>query len=702
MTESRPTKDLIPSFKPTALPLIVLLYHIGGTNARVNLQKGEPMDREQAKNEIRSRWKELYSADKKGKGIVCPLCGNGSGKDGDGIRENPKSRIRGGLICFKCGFSGDVFDLIQQEQGVTFREALKIAAESLGIVIDSHQEQSNTDILNHAPEPARPPQSVPTDYTEEIRQYQAQLQKAIPYLQARGISFETASAYGLGYAPEWRSPTALRSGKNPPSSPRLIVPTCQHHYIARDTRIELTPNQAKFSKMNEGTPEIFNQSVLYDRNKDKIFVVEGAIDALSLIECGVDAIALNSTSNAERLIERLQERPTRSILLLALDNDDGGRRALKTLTAGLQRLNISYVAVDICGQYKDPNEALTSDKSSFIGLIKQAESQASAKPDSVESYIDLLMGGEIEEFQAAKERRTGFSNLDAESGGLYAGLYCVAATSSLGKTTFCHQMADQLAMMGEDVIFFSMEQSRLELVSKSIARMTAQQNMASAVTSLSIRKGYLPVYVQKAALDYRNAVSDRLSIVEGNFNCNISFIGDYVRQYVRRTGCKPVVFVDYLQILQPSDEIKGQSTKEVIDGTVTELKRLSRELNLTIFMISSVNRMNYLTPIDFESLKESGGIEYTCDVIYGLQLQCLNSDLFSNSMAKIKEKRKKIREEKAKNPRKIELVCLKNRYGIANFSCYFDYYPANDLFVAGTPEPKYITDELDEESGVRI
>ena len=702
MTESRPTKDLIPSFKPTALPLIVLLYHIGGTNARVNLQKGEPMDREQAKNEIRSRWKELYSADKKGKGIICPLCGNGSGKDGDGIRENPKSRIRGGLICFKCGFSGDVFDLIQQEQGMTFPDALKSAADSLGIVLDSYQEQSNTNILNHAPEPARPTQSVPTDYTEELRQYQAQLQRAIPYLQARGISFETASAYGLGYAPDWRSPTALRSGKNPPSSPRLIIPTCQHHYIARDTRIELTKNQAKFSKMNEGTPEIFNQSVLYDRTKDKVFVVEGAIDALSLIECGADAIALNSTSNAERLIERLQERPTRSILLLALDNDDGGRRALKTLTAGLQRLNISYVTVDICGRYKDPNEALTSDKSSFIGFINQAKIQATAKPDNVKSYIDLIMGGEIEEFQAAKERRTGFSNLDAESGGLYAGLYCVAATSSLGKTTFCHQMADQLAMMGEDVIFFSMEQSRLELVSKSIARMTAQQNMASAVTSLSIRKGYLPFYVQKAALEYRNAVSDRLSIVEGNFNCNISFIGDYVRQYVRRTGCKPVVFVDYLQILQPSDENKGQSTKETVDNTVTELKRISRELNLTIFVISSVNRMNYLTPIDFESLKESGGIEYTCDVIYGLQLQCLNSDLFSNQMAKIKEKRKKIREEKARNPRKIELVCLKNRYGIANFSCYFDYYPANDLFVTGKPESNYISDEIDNVTGGKI
>ena len=40
----------------------------------------------------------------------------------------------------------------------------------------------------------------------------------------------------------------------------------------------------------------------------------------------------------------------------------------------------------------------------------------------------------------------------------------------------------------------------------------------------------------------------------------------------------------------------------------------------------------------------------------------------------------KIKEAKAATPRKIELVCLKNRYGVANFSCFFNYYPANDLF----------------------
>ena len=131
--------------------------------------------------------------------------------------------------------------------------------------------------------------------------------------------------------------------------------------------------------------------------------------------------------------------------------------------------------------------------------------------------------------------------------------------------------------------------------------------------------------------------------------------------------------------MQPAEDTRRQNTKETVDNTVTELKRISREHDLTMIVISSVNRANYLTPIDFESLKESGNIEFTADFVCGLQLRCLNDDLFSNQN-KIKEKREKIKEEKAKTPREIELVCLKNRYGISSFSCNFDYYPANDLF----------------------
>lgn len=45
-------------------------------------------------------------------------------------------------------------------------------------------------------------------------------------------------------------------------------------------------------------------------------------------------------------------------------------------------------------------------------------------------------------------------------GGLYTGLYFIGAVSSLGKTTFTLQIADNLAKQGRDVLCFFLEQVR--------------------------------------------------------------------------------------------------------------------------------------------------------------------------------------------------------------------------------------------------
>ena len=199
------------------------------------------------------------------------------------------------------------------------------------------------------------------------------------------------------------------------------------------------------------------------------------------------------------------------------------------------------------------------------------------------------------------------------------------------------------------------------------------------ITSIAIRKGGYPDTMQKAAAAYKKDVEDRISIIEGNFSCNTSFIGDYIRKYIKRTGTRPVVIIDYLQILQPEAD-KRQTTKEAIDSSVIQLRRISREEEITIIAISSVNRAGYLTPIDFESLKESGGIEFSADVVWGLQLQCLSEPLFDEK-EKLKQKRDRVNEAKREIPRKIHLSCLKNRYGKASYSCAFDYYPQRDLFI---------------------
>lgn len=637
------------------------------------------MERQEAIQEIRSRWQEFYPASKDGKGIICPLCGHGKG--GDGIRENPRAAKPHGLKCFgSCGFSGDILDLIQQDQGTDFNGAFQYAADQLNLHIDQPGRSAAPVPAPREEKKAAEPIQPVQDWTEYYKRCRERITDpaAVTYLQARGISPATAAAFDVGYDP---AADPAHSGHR---TPRIIIPVTAAHYIGRS--VDPTTPKA-FAKMNNKGAEIgiFNAAAL-NADRDSVFVVEGAFDALSVAEAGAAAIALNSTSNAEKLLKQLERESTGATLILCLDNDDAGRKATQILKDGLQRLDIPYLEANIAGTCKDPNEYLTADRAGFIAAVQRAQAQTTARPDNVKDYIERLMTGEIESFKEAGNRKTGFPNLDEQAGGLFSGLYVIAAISSLGKTSFALQLADQLAAAGTDVIFFSLEQSRLELVSKSLARITAQNDISTAVSSLSIRRGYLPEQVLQAADDYAERIGERLSIVEGNFDCDVSYIGDYTRKYIKRTGCRPVLVLDYLQILQ-GDPDKRQTAKEQVDFTVTELKRLSRELNITIFAISSINRSNYLTPVDFESLKESGGIEYTCDCLYGLQLQCLNEDLFSDPKALLKDKRARVKEEKAADPRRIELVCLKNRYGISSFSCYFDYFPAHDLFVPGKCEP---------------
>lgn len=678
------------------------------------------MDRETARQTIRSRIKCTdYLQKSKGGLYICPQCGSGTGPHGTGaLKYYPDTNT---WACFACEakgepkHTGDVIDLYQIENGVDYNTALSLMADQIGITIDRYapaaaavaaspkkdalqgptNDFSGTDDIKPMPEDKTAHRAAETqikgtaDYTAYYEECRRRITdpEAANYLQSRGISLETAQAYWLGFDPAadpanapgaTEADVSLWGVKRPHPCPRLIIPTSKGHYIGR--RID---GEKDFAKLNPATdkgaasPAIFNAKILQLPDIPAIFVTEGAFDALSVIEMGGAAIALNSAANAETLIKLLEERRTDATLILCLDNDAAGKAATATVRAGLQRLNISYVTADICAGHKDPNEALTGNKEAFAEAIAKALHMTAAKPDNTSYYIDALMSAEIERFK--DDKKTGFANLDAQAGGLYAGLYVLAAISSLGKTSFALQLADQLAENGNDVLFFSLEQSRLELVSKSLARRTAQKDRSKAVTSLAIRKGYLPRQVLDAAQEYKAAVADRLSIVEGNFACNISFIGDYIRHYAQKNETRPVVIIDYLQILQPADTERRQTAKETVDSTVTELKRISRELDLTVIIISSVNRANYLTPIDFESLKESGGIEFTADVIWGLQLQCLNDPIFDKAN-NIKERREKIKEAKAADPRKIELACLKNRYGIANYSCYFDYYPANDLF----------------------
>ena len=653
--------------------------------------------------EVRSRWEEiipfLTGKSKDGKGWTCPLCGHGT--NGDGLIPNPKGKP-GALKCFgPCNFSGDIIQLYQDlgrqgGQEVSFREAVDNLGGFIGLTpapreprpAEPKKEDSSPIGQEAAPDSVLEHQKTVLDFTAYYADCRERItdQRAAKYLESRGISMKTAKEYGLGFDPE-----ADTAGAGPGCRcPRLILPTSSSHYVAR--RVDGGETCKKLNPKGS-SPALFNGKALGEPGP--VFVVEGIFDALSIAEAGGRAVATCSTANIDKMLAMFKLKKPTALLLIALDSDKAGEAGSQRLAAGLDEMKIPYRVVRICGKHKDPNECLVKDKAFFLSAIEREIKLATTlKPDNVSLYIDLLMGADLEKFR--DEVPTGYADLDAMIGGLHPGLYACAAISSLGKTTWCWQMAGQIAEAGYDVIFFSLEQSKLELVSKGIARQTFIADKENAVTSLEIRKGFLPKRVIIAAEQYKTKVEDRLNIVEGIFSCDISYVAGYVAGYIARTGKRPVVFIDYLQILQPTEspqQYRKQSTKETIDKAVTELKRMSRDLNIPVIAISSVNRSNYLCPIDYESLKESGLIEYSADCVWGLQLQCLNNKDFQDlGPSKIIKKRNMVREAKKATPRKLELVCLKNRYGISSYSCFFDYYPAFDYFDTCTDfdfEPEY-------------
>lgn len=634
--------------------------------------------------EIKQRYPEILEPAREISGkpsYICPVCGNGSGPDATGVQVDPHGDGTQ-LHCFKCGFHGDILDFYQKVHNCTLPEAIRALAERLAIPADFEDWREP---IRLEPVKKTNPETVQAqDQTKEKKDFSEDLQKwrqnltqypeALEYLNARGITLATAQRYGIGFDP---------------SRHRIILPTSKNFYTARDTTGTQEP---KYLNAKDAQPELFNAAALYEPDAGNVvFITEGIFDALAVIQSGQAAIALNSTSNTRKLVEILQKQKTDNTLVLLLDADTAGNRAAAELAGALQTLEISFLIGSpeiLSGGYKDPGQIWQEDRASFLERIndyaRRADERAS-RPDNVSLYLQSgAFENDIKTFTETARKNTGFAELDRLSGGLYAGLYVIGAISSLGKTTLAHQLADQLARAGESVLYFSLEQSRLEMISKSIARETARRimNRPENLTSLQIRFGNHNEETEKAIETYLREVGDRLSIIEGTFDFNIMDLNSYIERYIKANQKRPIVFVDYLQILQPAPDPTGRritDQRATIDGNITTLKRISRDYNIPVIVISSLNRNNYLTEIDYESFKESGLIEYTSDVVYGLQLAAIHEELFDKPN-KLNEKRNRINTAKDEIPRQIELVCLKNRYGRPHFTVNFEYFPQYELF----------------------
>lgn len=592
--------------------------------------------------------------DKSGKGWKCinPDCnsGSGNGKHGNGTGMSV-DREHNKLHCFACGKFYDVLDVIQATHGTDYPGALSIGASELRLTLEpltSTGIQRPTTVVSAKPKAPKRTQDGgafedATDYPASFGPTTLNHATAAAYLKRRQIPADTAARLGVRYD----------AAKN-----AVIVPTGGDSYSYRPmySKPGEKSKTLHVAKEKGGRVLPFNARALL--GPGPVAIVEGWENAASFEAVSCPAVAIHGATMTGKLLNALdymQERgDTIPTLILALDADKAGRDATDTLTAALDERGIRCVDAGpmLYGESlphdtgTDPNDLLRADKDGFRAAILtarklasadvQAEPEEDAKRDRLTQTVQKICNaGYMVEFTTRLQSRrnsavpTGLSNLDAIlHGGIRPGLTIMGGATGTGKTMLVLQIADEIAMSGRPVLYAALEMGRDELIARSVSRLSADVELVHGIPGtidhLSLLDGKSNAASGYAMIDYFRQIAPNMYhfTLDDAGLMTVRDIREIAQTIAEMRGTAPIVFVDYLQLLAPESD--RMTDKQAADRNVWALKQLARRLDTPVFAISSFNRASYkagdnVSDVEGQAAyKESGGIEYTAEVLLNL------------------------------------------------------------------------------------
>lgn len=226
---------------------------------------------------------------------------------------------------------------------------------------------------------------------------------------------------------------------------------------------------------------------------------------------------------------------------------------------------------------------------------------------------------------------TGITCLDRVIGGGLKPkrLYGLLGGPNNGKTALSHQFAEHIATQAHPVIYVTLEEDVWALFARSISR-TADLDYSD---------------VQHKPEDCRLAISHALETInEQDLERYLTYVEDDClltldalrtmaqQHFARWPGRSGLIVVDYLQRWARdvrSDGRDRRELREVVSFLLERLRRVAKDLNCAVLLLSSQNRGSGYGTADNDkgtgktmmSAKESGDIEYGCDVLMAIQIK---------------------------------------------------------------------------------
>lgn len=589
---------------------------------------------------------------KDGKGFICP-CGHGKGdarkkgqkNQGDGITFT----VEGRWHCFACGHMGDIVELYQYRHGVDFNKAVDELEAMLGF----------------APvcEPAPKQQQAGKTDEEVINEFEKLTFS--PIKQAyRGISPELLAEYGAKGCREFQNPKKAGTYHGP--RPAVVFPTSDGRYFVR--ACEHSDNE-RTDKWDIGGKRPFNLEAL--QSGRPVFVVEGVIDAMSIIEAGGEAIGLSGTDGIDKLTEALKESPFPNGLLLAADNDDAGNKAGKTWETKIKAAGVECEILDtknLFGGAKDANEALQADSDGLKHRIAEILAhKAEIRNPWAAGVDDLVKSVESGNFEPIP---TGIKNVDSVLGGGFVAkqLVVLGAEPGKGKTSFVQQLVESMAHDKADfsVLYFCFEMDRGQLQARSISRLL--HGMGRDLSALDVMRGK---YGWREGVEaYEKETAGKVAYFGLGSGLHTSeleevlrLMQDGVSYNIRMGRPSPFVVIDYLQLV----DVKGKDEQEALKTVMERLKEFAVKNNTVVIGITAHNReSNKNGEVSLYSGRGSSSIEYGADIVLGLAY----TELLDN---------KKL--EDVQNKNQISLVMTKGRFSKQDARADFEFNGKYSEFV---------------------
>lgn len=314
------------------------------------------------------------------------------------------SPSRDAYYCFGCAKGGDIFTFVQEIEGISFPEALKILADRAGVQLP---ERSSQYLAEKKDDKERLIDLM--DKTASI--FEAHLKnhpEVVEYLKNRGLSDDSIAKFRIGFAPlEWRNLYESLKAKGFKDEEieraRLVKKVEGKGYYdtfrgrvmfpimdASGRVVAFTGRVFGDQKAPDGTPvakylnspegELYDKSSIlfgYDRAKlsirkaDCAIVVEGQMDCIMSHQAGSEnTIAISGTALTEKHVD-LIKRLTNNIVFI-LDIDEAGIKASTRSAKVAFRKSMNVKTVAVPGG-KDPAEYICQNPNSWNEVISKKE-----------------------------------------------------------------------------------------------------------------------------------------------------------------------------------------------------------------------------------------------------------------------------------------------------------------------------------------